>query len=342
MINSILEIIKDNFYHRESSNDLQIRCPYCGDSRSNPRTCSLYISKKPVGKYNTYVYHCFRASCKAKGTLYDLLLDLGLLSQLNKEQISFLLTNYNKHKLHGKLNYNDTDNKIIGKNFILKTYSSDSKNDEKINYIKKRLGIDYIPKFLKKYIVTHVEVKKYSSDFKIKPYILKMINKTFVGFKTYNGSKIIFRNVNADMNSHMKIRYYNLRLKPEVDYFIITPNSNVFNPLKKGKIFLAEGIFSLLHGYFGILRKNIINHNDNLLLGATLGGSVKTFNLLYNYIVYTFGVPDWDVFILSDTDININMYKSFSKNVIGNLNILYNHGKNDFGEEIGSLIVEQF
>lgn len=323
IINGILNVIKDNVsLYKESATELQIRCPYCGDSKSNKRKCSMNISKYPIEKYgNLNVFHCFRAGCGAAGTLYSLINDLGFIDLLSDEQRKFLLSK--RKKKFGNIRNNSI--KFSRRIFEL------NKDDKKIEYVKSRLGVDEIPEFILSKLVTHVN---YNESFNVRRELVDYLNSKFVGFKTYDESKIIFRNIENGND----FRYYTFRLSQSIDYFIASPLYYNINLLKPGLIVMAEGIFSVLRGYLYILNSGIVN-TKNIILGATLGGVTMSYMNLYNFIVHTFGIPDWRVYILSDSEIPLDRYRVFSKNIFGGVKILYNDGKLDFGEDRGNISI---
>lgn len=76
----ILDEIQKNVdvFHKVSSIRYKIRCPFCGDSQSDPKESHLYI-KCDYDPTIPLVYYCFRGNCGARGVVgKDFLDKLGV------------------------------------------------------------------------------------------------------------------------------------------------------------------------------------------------------------------------------------------------------------------------
>ncbi|MEM3859150.1 MAG: hypothetical protein QW478_07045 [Candidatus Micrarchaeaceae archaeon] len=296
--NEIIELLKKNSSSsKETGNELIIRCPYCGDS-SNPNKQHLYV--KTVTDELSFPFHCFR--CDTSGNLIKLLKDMNIFDvRLMSKLINS--THYS--------NYKFDESKP-------KSFSYSSKIDPiKAKYITDRLKLETLPEYISKFIVTDFSNYDTLSDG-----MKFILNQNYVGFATFNKKKIICRNTKNDNDYN---RYITIRADNELDFFATIPDK--INLLSEGKIVVAEGIFTLLAGYLKL--RNDLKLNNTILVA----GGGKSYLKAVKFAMYYFGVPDWDIYILADSDVN----KSFFKNQFISLKsrtikILYND-KNDFCDD---------
>ena len=329
-INVVFSLLKEYFgRYKENDKELQVRCFYCGDSRSKPNKMSLYISKKPVEPYNTYMFHCFRASCGMSGTLLELLTDTGLINspKITKDIIK-QLTPSSKPIATNKSSIITPSVNTYQK--LQQIHKHEDIFNYKLQYVKGRLKLNIIPDYISKTIITNVQpFLKYSRN-EISDQLKQYLITNFVCFRTYKFGKLICRNI--DNNS--SFRYYNIHLNNIRDYYITSPELNNLSLLSNGTLILAEGIFTLLHGYHYLLQNtNLVQLSNNVLLAATGGGgnSLAFYNLL-KFMIFNFGVIDWDILVLSDLEIPLEHYKVLKQLTLKNITVLYNKS-GDFGDE---------
>jgi len=331
-IGVVFDILKEYFgRYKENNKELQVRCFYCGDSRSKPNKMSLYISKEPVEPYNTYMFHCFRASCGMSGTLLELLRDTELINrpEITKDILKQLTPKFNNDALSKQVS--DKPHKSVS---LQKKLLSLIKNNEeysyKLTYVQQRLQRNIIPDYILKTIVTDIRPFLPYARNEIKESLKNYLINNFVCFRTYKLNKLICRNIDHTSN----FRYYNIQLNNGIDYYVTSPQLNQLSLIKKGTVILAEGIFTLLHGYDYLTKhKDLINLNsDNIILAATGGGGNATaFYNLFKFLCLNFGVIDWDIVILSDLEVSPEQYSRLRNLSVNKISVLYN-AKGDFGD----------
>jgi len=296
---SYLDYIKEHCERRifkESIQEISIRCPFCGDSIKNKQHVHCYVSKYSIPGYNSPMFHCMK--CSTSGPVRKLLKKLGAkLSTIDMKTTSCITPVQNQ----------------------LLFYKKGTTNKEE--YIKRRLNLDPIPKWIDDTVIDTVVVKD-------KALFTNFINHNYIGFRSFDMNKINMRRI---VNNDNFQRYITLK-KPNssFDAFVIFPKSKT-SLIKPGTIILAEGSFTVLKGYFSLMKIGYINKFQQVLLAASW--SKTSFNTCMKYLYSRFGVLDWNIILLADKD--------FDKNHIGKLkfscDILYNKYHDDFGEECNNI-----
>lgn len=310
--------------------EINIRCPYCGDSIKDPYKGHLYISTKPP-----YFYYCQR--CNSTGRV-----NKEFLSKLECDN-NFVLLNAIQREYHeyskkvdikyGKnLNFLKTDKPIIFPRAITK------KDIEKKRYIEDRLGITLTDTDIDKFKIVF-SIKRFLSENKLDIIKKNIKNKFFiknintiedncVGFLSSDRSTIIFRSLDKSITGY---RYNNFTLFPEIDskktYTISTEldlSSRIF------EVYLAEGILDIL-GVYNHFYKDNLDGNKNKIFVANAG---KSYMVTSNFLK-KLGILNADIFIYSDSDVNLNFYKSLVKDDLffglNGISIFYNDLGKDFG-----------
>jgi len=302
-IERTLETIIRKFpVHKEFSKDIVVRCPYCGDSVKNPNSCHMYISKFPVD--GCYKCHCFL--CEKCVNLINFLIDTDLIKFVPKSDIRKIIEADTQMSFGQLLRRKDTTPKKVRSQKF-------DENLKKIQYIKSRVG--EIPDQIKKYIIVSfpfIENKKKR----------EWLNKQFVGFITYQRYKVICRNIQPD-----GCRYIDCNINMKEDYFLFWTSPRL-ELLTNGAIYVAEGIFSLL-GAHNYLKKN--NKIDKNSVFVAAGGKAAITSCL-RYTSSLFGIPDWNVVVIGDSEVNYEYYLSKVKGAgFLHAKIIYNKQKEDFG-----------
>jgi len=287
--------------HKIYSKDVVVRCPYCGDSIKNTRSCHMYISKFPID--GVYRCHCFR--CEKSIPLLNFLIDNDLIKHVPKEEIK---------KIYEADTTIPFSNLIVRKERSYRKVATQKFNEDnrKIQYIKNRIGD--IPKQVKKYIITNF-------NFEENPKKREWLNRDFVGFTTYRRCKVICRNI-----SDHEQRYLNCNLDMTEDYFLFYDKN--LKLLDTGIIFIAEGIFSLLGAYNFLKRNGKLPGNS--IYVASAGKSSITSCL--RYVMALFGVADWNVTVIGDSEVDHTYYvRKVKSSGFFNMKIIYNKHGDDFG-----------
>jgi hypothetical protein len=242
-------------------NDVQYRtrCPFCGDSRSNLNTGHLYIKINPDDNY-PMVYHCFK--CEESGVVDD-----NLLLALNIGDINLKsnITTLNKTSDRIKGQKFLTDDEIINFNYKL----PEVKDYNKIKYIEDRLGcnlsIEDIEKFkiitsLKDFLIYN-NIKEITTE----NYICHNIEKNYVGFLSFGGAYILFRDI-TNTQQYKWIKYPVTNDSRGCKLFYSISNSIDIFTKDTININLSEGVLDILSAY-----KNLNYNKSNDLDIAVCG-----------------------------------------------------------------------
>lgn len=313
-------------------NDVQYRtrCPFCGDSKSNLNTGHLYIKINPDDNY-PMVYHCFK--CEESGIVDDnLLLALNIGNINLKSNITTL--NKTSDRIKGQKFL--TDDEIINFNYKL----PEVKDYNKIKYIEDRLGcnlsIEDIEKFkiitsLKDFLIYN-NIKEITTE----NYICHNIEKNYVGFLSFGGAYILFRDI-TNTQQYRWIKYAVTNDSRGCKLFYSISNSIDIFTRDNININLSEGVLDILSAY-----KNLNYNNSNDLDIAVCGKQ-------YLYVLNTLNSMGFigsniNLNIFSDNDevfnnknnkpTNIEYFKKLlhkNKYLYNSTNIYYNLIDKDIG-----------
>ena len=305
--------------------EINIRCPFCGDSQKDPFKGHLYIQNG-----SPYKYFCQR--CQSSGVVNKKFLEI--LECEDFKVINNIQREYEDYKKKVKIKYGNDLNFIYNKKIIFPKYSYTDKI--KNDYLEERLGIK----------ITDEDINDYKIVYNLKDFLLKnnlkildknknnyyynqnieKITNNCVGFLSNDKSTIIFRSLDKDKTGY---RYSNFTIFPEVEskktYTIrnqIDLTNRVFD------VIITEGVFDIIGVYNHIYNKQSTN---NMLFIANAGKSfIVTSNLLKKMAIL-----NSNIIIYSDGDVSIEEYrkiilreKYFSMN---GMNIFYNKKGKDFG-----------
>ncbi len=284
-----------------TKSELIIRCPYCGDS-SHKSKHHLYL--KLFSDNGIFPFYCFK--CGTSGSAIKLIKDMNLYNY----EISIKLIPKSFENKFKEINYNSYEN-----------LANRKQSEDKLSYVKKRLGITEIPEYIRRTIITN-----YTKTPNISTGMVELLNKYYVGFLSFHKKRIFSRYYYNDNNSDFT-RYINLSFDDTTDYFMVIPNDSI-NPLSIGKIIVGEGVFTSLSGYLK-LSKDL-----NFTNSVVVAGSGKSYLKAVKYAIYNFGIPDWHIYVLVDSDVNDsfieNQFREY--NDIKVIKIL-RCDKNDFAED---------
>ena len=242
-------------------NDVQYRtrCPFCGDSKSNLNTGHLYIKINPDDNY-PMVYHCFK--CEESGVVDD-----NLLLALNIGDINLKsnITTLNKTSDRIKGQKFLTDDEIINFNYKL----PDVKDYNKIKYIEDRLGCNLSIEDIEKFkIITSLRdflIYNNIKEITMENYICHNIEKNYVGFLSFGGAYILFRDI-TNTQQYRWIKYPTTNDSRGCKLFYSISNSIDIFTKDNININLSEGVLDILSAY-----KNLNYNNSNDLDIAVCG-----------------------------------------------------------------------
>lgn len=306
-IHSLYEIIKrhlDNSYCRfiQSSNEIIIRCPYCGDSRKHLNKGHFYIGQSD----NTFLYQCKRAECNATGIVNKRLLediniyDIELISKIVKMSFSNSLKKINIIQNSKNLlrfnNYNFNLFKSIYPNKVNYIYSRLYNIDNDIDLNKYRIILS-----IKDFVNTYgLSLNKYQLS------ILDELELNTIGFLNFNGSAISFRYIPITS----KYRYFKMKLTNDVDIYAIRNNLNLedLNPIK---INICEGAIDAIN----IKNRLKKESEDELFLSCNGSDYINKIE----YISKLSGRLNLDINIYRDSDQSVDrILKQFKNSIFQN------------------------
>ena len=338
----------DSLYERgeymRQVNEVQYRtrCPFCGDSKSDLNTGHLYIKINPEDNY-PMVYHCFK--CEESGIVNDnLLLALGIDDINLKSNISSL--NKTSDKIKGQKYFDD--DKIINFGYKL----PEVKDYKKIEYIEERLKVSITDEDIRKLkIITSLKdflIYNNIKEITMENYICHNIEKNYVGFLSYGGAYILFRDV-SNTQKYKWIKYPVTRESSGCKLFYSIETSIDVFTREKININLCEGVMDIISAY-----KNLGYNSDKDLNIAVCGKQ-------YLYVLNTLGSMGFigeniDLNIFSDNDevfnnkknnkpTDIKYFKKLLNNqkyLYGNTNIYYNLIDKDIGVGLNKIALKKY
>ena len=316
LIQELLLNIQPSYY---KNYELNVRCPFCGDSVKNANSAHLSIRINPDDD-QPLVFRCLR--CNTTGIFNGTTLSMiGVYSSTNSTNIE----RYNRLscKKHGL-----TSSKK-GLNIKFPELKINDLVLQKHRYIENRLGtkLDINELHEKKIIYDFVSLLKYNKIEKIYGSIdqIKALQTDHVGFLSARNDFINFR----DMTGNHK-RYYIYKIVRNIDttgkFYIMPNNIDPFNNTLK-TINIAEGVFDILGIYY-----NLLNRYDYNTVYAAINGS-GYLNVI-KYILEQGLLCDVNVNIFSDADRNPDYYKNMVRTLmpfVNDVRLFYNEIGKDYG-----------
>ena len=316
LIQELLLNIQPSYY---KNYELNVRCPFCGDSVKNANSAHLSIRINPDDD-QPLVFRCLR--CNTTGIFNGTTLSMiGIYSSTNSTNIE----RYNRLscKKHGL-----TSSKK-GLNIKFPELQINDSVLQKHHYIENRLGtsLDIYELHEKKIVYDFVGLLKYNKIEKFYGDVehIKALQTDHVGFLSARNDFINFR----DMTGNHK-RYYIYKIMRNLDttgkFYIMPNNIDPFNNDMK-YINLTEGVFDILGLYYNIMDKYEYN-----TVYASINGS-GYLNVI-KYILEQGLLCDVNVNIFSDADRSPSYYKSMVRTLIPFVNdvrLFYNDIGKDYG-----------
>lgn len=296
-----------------ASNEIVVRCPYCGDSTKHQNKGHFYIGES-IG--NIFMYNCKRAECGASGVINKRVLeDLGI---FDLELFGDIISNNNKFKINQSKVYESINE--IKYDF---TRFSD-KYLYKLDYLKSRLmDIDSIN--LEDYrIILSPKDFIHLNNIKLNDYqnsIIDLLEKDSVAFLNMNGSCLVFRYI----NNNYKYRYFKLQINKDVDIYSI---KNYLDYYDKEKVIVnfSEGAFDTIN-----IKNRIRRTNDEFYFSVNGSDYINKVE----YISKVFGLVNLELNIFRDSDKPVDLLiNQFSNSIFkNNINIYSNSLGKDYSEE---------
>lgn len=338
-INSLYE--RGEYIKQVNDVEYRTRCPFCGDSQKNLNTGHLYI-KVNIEDNFPIVYHCFK--CEESGVVNSEFLNIMDIRDINlKSSIISLNKTTDKMSSHKFL---------YGQKIMQFDYEvPDIVRGKKIQYIENRLGVSFSDDELMKMKVIpslrefllHNGIKKLQMPTKW----CEKLEDHYVGFLTFGGSHILFRDITEKEEYHW-IKYpVNDESKQCRAFYSIQSDIDIFTK-DKLTINLSEGILDILSAY-----KNLGYSNPNTMNIAVCGKHYVS--ILSTLLNMGFVGDNIELNIFSDNDSVFNNKNnnpttveyfvkllSHIKNLYGEVNIYYNTISKDIGIQKDKIALKRY
>lgn len=233
-----LEIVKEieknvDVFYKVNKIQYRIRCPFCGDSRKNPKDAHCYI-KCSDDPSEPLLYHCFLANCNSNGIVNSRFMrKLGIISRDVIEKVDKL----------GNIVYNRIPSlKETNINIILG--NPDMKSPQ-AKYIEQRLGTGFTFDDYDKFsIVWDMKlIYPYISDVSVKNTLPS--NNNSISFISSDKSLMLTRYFSDDGSRWRKIKLFK---SSDRSFYTIKVPIDIFTK-EDITINIAEGIIDVLSIY---------------------------------------------------------------------------------------------
>lgn len=308
-------------YFNSDRSELQVRCPYCGDSIKDKTHAHLYVSmQKP---HSFYCQKCSSSGVLTSQFLEDMSIDNGELSA----------TIHREYKAFRRDTTVRDGNRTVLKLTKVKfpKYDIGGDFDKKLHYIEKRLGYELTRADLRRFRVLNSlsdflvinDMEHLLQDERFRKDVW-LVDKFAVGWLSQDNTYASFRFIEGDFKKRFKTIGFD---KFGEGSKIFTIKSQIEMMAKDIEIVMCEGFFDIVSVY-----QNFYREKDNLnRIFSAING--KGFNLFPTTLM-RMGYMNVNLVIYSDNDVSmedyryvLNLYKYKSVKVVYNKS----EGQKDFG-----------
>lgn len=323
-VENIRQLILQNkkpSYQTTNKTEVRVRCPYCGDSKSNLSSAHMYIQMRAPFKF-----HCFK--CETSGALNNQVLrDLGIYDSSAALDIASANKTLKENQSIQKIS-------IGNKKFLKNTYTETERTLMSAEYFNRRFNVSLSPEYIQTKFKTVLDADIFFRDNNINVGYSQFNFLDAIGFISSDNSHIVFRDTSGMQN----MRYSNLSLDPFSD--ITSKIYNIKTPIDvlqdNVKLVITEGIFDIIGVYLHFFKDT--PDEKNTIFAAACG---KGYNaVILNYIRK--GFLNLDIEIYSDGDVNLEFYRNLkrSSEYLKNtkITVFYNtlyDPKTGFGKDYG-------
>jgi len=310
----LLNIFRNLPGSKENSTHMILHCVQCEQLRERNKAGHLYISKVKDG----YPGSCKKCSLSFSKINVDIINKLGI---TDSEISSYVRENYKK--IHSHIINLDERSRRLNYSVITNTSQFDKM---KISILSDRLlhDIDNEDDIKTYRIITnlssfikfnHINMNDFDSK---RLSLIPLLDKHYIGFLSYFGNIISFRNMTGDDNYP---RYISFILSDEIKRsFFYTPAS-VIDPISKDpKITIAEGSIDTIALH---LTNNCYDNNNNIYASASSLGSIRSAIKTCLYITGYYGAS---ISLYLDND---DMVKRIAQYDFGKIH----HALHDFSDD---------
>lgn len=311
VVNALMSI-KPHYYVK-GSNDIRVRCPYCGDSRKDATSAHMYIKLEPP-----FAFHCFR--CETSGSLNsETIRDF----KMRDNDVAIDVAYINKSS-RGKVKQKGEQSR---RSVNLSTTQSETVMTN-LKYFNNRYNTHYtekdVPELTEKYKIVFDPVQFFKNN-KCDATVSGFDYSKAIGFVSSDGGYIVFR----DSSGTQERRYNNFKLDKTQEYkkrYTVNTDVDIMSP--KLNLVMAEGIFDII-GVKEYFYKDVTS--KDYVFTAVCGKSYS--EAIKHYI--RLGFLDLNITIYSDKDVDIQFYKDLKSNspLLKNtpITIYYNELEKDYG-----------
>ena len=243
---------RGEYFKKVHEGQYRIRCPFCGDTQKNLNEGHLYI-KCDLDNDNNIQYNCFKCNQNSGHMTKELLELLGCENEM--------INNFSKNKKLMK-----SERKKINEMIYFDYKIPEIRDRSKLHYIEDRLGLLFTDDdFSKMKVIPSLYDFLCTNKIKYRPfndYILKLLQRDYIGFLTNGNSHILFRDT-TEQNEYSWIKYpitedsmknrvfYTIKASEGIDVF--TQDDITIN--------LSEGVFDALGiaYHFNYMKPNVMN-----------------------------------------------------------------------------------
>lgn len=310
-----------------SGSEISFRCPFCGDSKSDPYAASFSVNVDPTSE-RFGQYQCFRAACLTHGIIDSEFMYMINLDKYEAEKdINKFIHNRNI-KIDGK--YKSRTKKELYN--IINT--RDELAEAKRSYINKRLGLNLSYEDIYKLKINlclddllRINEIKIPSD---KSFYYQNLSNYGISFISAYNDYVIIRDISK--NGKLRKRYTNIPIfgKDEtISKAYAMPGKLDLLSAEPTVINIAEGAFDILGVYYHV--KPDKKYSNQLYLAAC-GAGIE--NTLISFI-RQYGLINCKINIFADADVDISKFKGIKKLesylVKFDVRVFYNTLEKDFG-----------
>ena len=328
----IIDQLLDTPYAKRQNNEyVYVRCPICGDSRKHldGAHCSIWIKEgQPL------IYHCW--ICESSG-----IVNSSFLQDLNIDNIDLfnVVSNYNRiNEKRGKPSKYVVSSTT--KDLLIPEIRVDENTQRKIDYVSKRIGINFTPKSLE-YLRVITSLKDFLglNGIAINPKWKKSfyyLEKSYVGFLTMDKMNIVFRNIEEGSEfRYIKYPIFN-GLQFGENSYVIPMKVDVLS--SSINLNITEGVFDILSIFLNVMKGDL---NNNIYVAVTGSG----YRRVIKYFIKKGFIGNLNINIFSDNDKKVSWYDNIFKDNywFNNVSIYYNgkEGEKDFGVPKERIIVRK-
>jgi hypothetical protein len=221
-----------------------MRCPFCGDSQSNPRDAHFYL-KCDFETDEPILYNCFKGNCKAKGIVNPTFLKMLGIEIEGAESLGDKI--YNKF-----VSFKNMDINVV--------CGSPSMNSRQVRYIEERLGPGFTLQDYERFKIVW-DARQFQEQINYKSIIIPA-NDRHVSFLSTDKAMLLSRSlVDSSNYNWIKTRLFK---SPNFTEYTISTDVDIFTE-DDITVSIGEGVFDVLSAY-----KNF-NSGENSLYLAVLG-----------------------------------------------------------------------